>query len=108
MTKSTMSRRDLFKFGGVAAMGVAAAGALAGCGQPKLAGTGDAAGASGDGSTYMGPSFLNKPAEITDFAEEHTYDVVVVGAGESGLAAEPVHRADRRQHGRLHRSDQDE
>ena len=91
MTKSTMSRRDLFKFGGVAAMGVAAAGALAGCGQPKLAGTGDAAGAAGDGSTYMGPSFLNKPAEITDFAEEHTYDVVVVGAGESGLAA--IHAA---------------
>ena len=35
----------------------------------------------------MGPSFLQKPAEITEFDEEHTYDVVVVGAGESGLSA---------------------
>ncbi len=80
-----VSRRDLFKFGGLAAMGVATAGALAGCGQPKLASTGSAA--AEDGSTYMGPSFLQKPAEITDFAETHEFDVVVVGAGESGLSA---------------------
>ena len=79
-----VSRRDLFKFGGMAALGVAGASALAGCApQQKMAETGAAA----DGSTYVGPSFLQKPAEITEFAETHEYDVVVVGAGESGLSA---------------------
>ena len=82
-----VSRRDLFKFGGLAAMGMAAAGTIAGCApQPKMASTGGAAAAE-DGSTYVGPSFLQKPAEITEFAETHEYDVVVVGAGESGLSA---------------------
>ena len=33
------------------------------------------------------PSFLVKPEPITDFAETHEYDIVVVGAGEAGLAA---------------------
>lgn len=81
-----VSRRDLFKFGGLAAITAAGAGALAGCApQQKMASTGAAA--AEDGSTYVGPSFLQKPAEITEFDEEHTYDVVVVGAGESGLSA---------------------
>lgn len=84
-----VSRRDLFKFGGLAAITAAGAGALAGCApQQKMANTGAAA---ADGSTYEGPSFLNKPAAITEFSEEHTYDVVVVGAGESGLSA--IHAA---------------
>ena len=72
--------------GGLAAITAAGAGALAGCApQQKMASTGAAA--AEDGSTYVGPSFLQKPAEITEFDEEHTYDVVVVGAGESGLSA---------------------
>ncbi len=33
------------------------------------------------------PSFLVKPEPITEFAETHEFDVVVVGAGESGLSA---------------------
>ena len=33
------------------------------------------------------PSFLVKPEPITEFAEIHEFDVVVVGAGESGLSA---------------------
>ena len=85
-TGMNVSRRDLFKFGGLAAITAAGAGALAGCApQQKMASTGAAA--AEDGSTYVGPSFLQKPAEITEFDEEHTYDVVVVGAGESGLSA---------------------
>mgnify|MGYP000099108145 CR=1 FL=1 len=32
---TTVTRRDLFKFGGLAALGVAGASTLAGCGQPK-------------------------------------------------------------------------
>ena len=87
-----VSRRDLFKFGGLAAAGIAAAGTLGGCAQPRLAGTGSSeSAAAADGTTYVGPSFLNKPAEITDFAEAYEYDVVVVGAGESGLGA--IHAA---------------
>ena len=63
-----VSRRDLFKFGGMAALGVAGASALAGCApQQKMAETGAVA----DGSTYVGPSFLQKPAEITEFVETH-------------------------------------
>ena len=66
-----VSRRDLFKFGGLAAITAAGAGALAGCApQQKMANTGAAA--AEDGSTYVGPSFLQKPAEITEFDEEHT------------------------------------
>lgn len=37
------------------------------------------------------PTFLVKPDPISDFAEEFEFDVVVVGAGESGLSA--VHSA---------------
>ena len=33
------------------------------------------------------PGFLVKPAPITEFAETHEYEIVVVGAGEAGLAA---------------------
>lgn len=52
-----VSRRDLFKFGGLAAITAAGAGALAGCApQRKMASTGAAA--AEDGSTYVGPSFL--------------------------------------------------
>lgn len=82
--KANVTRRDLFKFGGLAAMGAAATGALAGCAPKSSTGAASADGAEG---TYEGPSFLNKPADITEFAETHEYDVVVVGAGESGLAA---------------------
>ena len=37
------------------------------------------------------PASCRKPADITEFAETHEYDVVVVGAGESGLSA--IHTA---------------
>ena len=89
MGSMNVSRRDLLKFGGIGALGLAGATALAGCAPQAAsdASKGDAAG----GSTYEGPSFLQKPADITEFAETHEYDVVVVGAGESGLSA--IHTA---------------
>ena len=47
--------------------------------------------AADDPAAALVPSFLVKPEPITDFATEYTYDVVVIGAGESGLSA--VHTA---------------
>lgn len=86
--KTNLSRRDLFKFGGVAALGMAGASALSGCAPTavpkKLATTGNA-------SSAATASFLTAPEPITEFAQTHEYDVVVVGAGESGLSA--VHTA---------------
>ncbi len=115
---TTVTRRDLFKFGGLAALGVAGASTLAGCGQPKTVAEAAAEKGLADTGAATGPAFLAPQEPITDFAETHEYDVVVVGAGESGLSA--VHTAlegrgarglraeyraapDHRQHGRLHR-----
>lgn len=82
--KTNVSRRDLFKFGGVAAAGALGASALAGCspqaGTPTQAGEGSSAAADV-------PEFLQQPEPITEFVETLEYDVVVVGAGESGLSA---------------------
>ena len=61
-----MSRRDLFKMGGVAAAGVAGASMLSACSpttSDQSATKGQAA-ASGDGLT---PYFLVPPEPITDF-----------------------------------------
>lgn len=80
-----VSRRNFLKGAGAAALGAAAATGLAGCGQPtKVSDKPQAAAVSG-------PAFLNAPEPITDFADTKEYDVVVVGAGESGLSA--VHSA---------------
>ncbi len=88
-----ISRRDLFKFGGIAAAGVAGAGALAGC-SPKAAGSGSksaSSGASTEKTAAAGhdrtglPSFFEKPAAITDIKETKDYDVVVIGAGAPGV-----------------------
>ena len=77
-----LTRRDLFKFGGVAAMGAAGAGMLAGC-APSSAGKNGSAegGASSDGL----PSFFQQPEAITDIAETKEFDIVVVGAGAAGV-----------------------
>ena len=88
---TTVTRRDLFKFGGLAALGVAGASTLAGCGQPKTVAEAAAEKGLADTGAATGPAFLAPQKPITDFAETHEYDVVVVGAGESGLSA--VHTA---------------
>lgn len=87
MLKKNVSRRDLLKLGGITAVGALGAQALAGCAPSKAADAKNAAAASTEGL----PSFLVQPEPITDFAETKEYDVVVVGAGESGLSA--VHAA---------------
>lgn len=83
---TTISRRDLFKFGGVAAAGVAGASMLGACSpqQPTAAtGTGSESAAVADGT----PAFFVKPEPITDIAETKDYDVVVIGAGAAGVPA---------------------
>ena len=80
-----VTRRDLFKFTGLAAAGVVGGSALAGC-APKTAA--ETATLADTGSADAGlPAFLQAPEPITDFADTREYDVVVVGAGESGLSA---------------------
>lgn len=80
-----ITRRDLFKFGGIAAAGVAGASMLGGCSSQQatpVATTGEAA--TGDASL---PAFFQKPEPITDIAETKDYDVVVIGAGAAGVPA---------------------
>ena len=77
-----LTRRDLFKFGGVAAMGAAGAGMLAGC-APSSAGKNGLA--EGDASSDGLPSFFQQPEAITDIAETKEFDIVVVGAGAAGV-----------------------
>lgn len=80
MTTSGISRRDLFKFGGIAAAGAATL-SLAGLApesQPAYA-------------DETPKTFLDAPEPITDFADVKDFEIVVIGAGESGLSA--VHTA---------------
>ena len=76
---STITRRNLVKGAALGSAAVAAA---------SIAPV--AAHAAAD-PTYAGvvdvPSFLVKPEAITDIAETRDFDVVVVGAGASGVTA---------------------
>lgn len=101
-----LTRRDLLKFGGITAAGIAGASLLASCssestsstasesGTQAEGGTSGTAGSSGgaltetSGHTREGiPSFLEAPEAITDIAETKDYDVVIVGAGAAGIPA---------------------
>lgn len=69
-----------------AAMGMAA---LAGCGPQKPAATGDGTSANTQAVAESGatPSFLAKPAPYTEWSDELTADVVVIGQGLAGVCA---------------------
>lgn len=75
-----ISRRNLFKMGGVAALGVAGTSALAGCAPAAPTEVGSE-------TASAQPSWLVAPEPIAEFAETKDYDVVVVGAGSAGLPA---------------------
>lgn len=82
---TSFSRRDLFKFGGAAAMGVAGVSMLGACtpSQPSADKDAKAVAAVSDGTL----PFFVKPDPITDFADTKDYDVVVIGAGAAGVPA---------------------
>lgn len=89
-----ISRRDLLKFGGVAAAGAAAMAAIPGCSGAQFA-TAEEEGAKPSTSeevtwsaghrTWGTPEFLQAPDPITDIKETREYDIVVIGAGSPGL-----------------------
>lgn len=89
MGEKNISRRSLVKMGGLAALGLTGATALAGCGQPETKGamatTGGGAAESPNAS--IATPWLVAPEPITDFVDTKEYDVVVVGAGAAGLPA---------------------
>ena len=77
---NSMSRRNFLALGGLTTVAAASA-SFTGC-APNSNKTDSA-----QQQEQAGYSFLQKPEPITDFKEEHDYDVVVVGAGVSGMAA---------------------
>lgn len=92
--KTGVTRRDLFKFGGIAAAGVMGASALSACSPNESTATAGTAAAANEGTTTAAghtrtglPSFLQAPEPITDIAETKEFDVVVVGAGAAGVPA---------------------
>lgn len=91
MSKMEVTRRDLLKFGGLTAVGALGATALASCAPAASAGNGSGSGTATASGSEGYPAFLQQPEPITEFANTREFDVVVVGAGESGLSA--VHAA---------------
>lgn len=89
------TRRDMFKIGGLAAAGLGGAALLGACSPAGTAssGSGETAAAETGTTTVAGhvreglPAFLAAPEPITDVAETKDFDVVVVGAGASGVPA---------------------
>ena len=81
-----VSRRGALKLGGATAVGALGV-SMFGCSPSTTSEVESEAAAGATGA----PAFLSAPEPITEFAETLEYDIVVVGAGESGLAA--VHTA---------------
>lgn len=86
-----LTRRNLLKMGGVAAAGAFGAAALASCGgTPQAANDTASENAASFARGVTQADFDASAAElepITEFADEKSYDIVVVGAGTSGLPA---------------------
>lgn len=80
------TRRSLFKMGAVAGALALGSGAISGCTPYTTSSetaSSDEYGTSPDGAATL--KFLKRPKPITDFVDEKEYDVVVVGAGASGV-----------------------
>lgn len=97
MSKKGFSRRDFLKFGGVAAVGTAAAAGLAAC-SPSGETSGDAVAQAGDTIASSDAvlsltdgmpqwSFMIPPEPVPDdqITETITNDIIIVGGGMSGL-----------------------
>lgn len=83
-----LSRRSFLTFGGVAAGAAALSGSalLAACSPARGENAANGAGAVSDNGSSM-PGFMQAPEAIASFSETKEYDVVVVGAGASGIPA---------------------
>ena len=79
-----LSRRDLFKFGGIAAVGAAGAGMLAGCSPSGSSSKGSSTAAASKDADGL-PSFFQAPEAISNVKETKEFDVVVIGAGAAGV-----------------------
>lgn len=79
-----VSRRNFLA--GVAGVGALAAAGLAGC-APSVAGEGKTADVEGKGATDGVADWLGEAPEITDIAETKECDLLIVGAGNGGMAA---------------------
>ena len=80
-----VTRREFMKSTAAGALGIAAAGLLGACSAGPAATAAELA-ALGITAEKLAKSTA-ETAEITDFVQEHTYDVVVVGAGTTGIPA---------------------
>ena len=91
MEGTNITRRNLCKAGGFAVAGVLGMGTLASCAasaKEDLSNTGADELTFSAGHEREGlPSFFQMPEPISDIADTKEYDVVVVGAGASGVAA---------------------
>lgn len=75
---TAMTRRDLLKWGGIAAASAMGAQALTGCASPKKQ-------SERASDTAAASSWRDKPEPITNISETIDCDLVVVGAGNAGL-----------------------
>ena len=82
---SNITRRGVVA--GAAAVGLGFAGAQFAAGTSCAFASGEARATATTAGNDCTPTFLESPEAITDFAETKDFDVVVVGAGASGLAA---------------------
>ena len=91
MGKTEVSRRDFLKGASIGAVGMATAGALVAC-SPSSSGD-DSEPSSSSGKTANATTnetasgWKSAPAEVTDFVEEVSCDVVVCGHGFAGITA---------------------
>lgn len=98
-SSSGISRRDLLRMSGIAAMGIAGTAALPGCSTQTSSDSNSdtaseqnedtASGTTVDQDPFVKPSWLEDPLEIaeSDIAETVECDVVVCGAGIAGVGA---------------------
>lgn len=86
-----MGRRDFIKGASLGALGLVGAGSLTACASAQESTTLAASGASNDlPRGLQAEDFKSSVVEIepvTEFGDEKTYDIVVVGAGTSGIPA---------------------
>lgn len=90
--QTTLSRRNFLSLGGAATASVVTGAALGAC-SPQTTGSSEDASQHEELTAAPGhrrnglPSFLTPPEPTTDISETREYDVVVIGAGASGVTA---------------------